>query len=231
MFWKKYNIVEKDLLIPASVLIGSVLISLSILGGAGKLNLQDAAGNNREEGVEAESDAQLTERKGAFTKGSGKIKIIEFSDFQCPYCQKFYNEAYQQIKTKYIDTGKITLEFRHFPLPFHANAQKAAEAFECAGNQGKAFEMHNVIFEKGKSDGAGLSVADLKQYASVIGLNTSKFNSCLDNGETADRISRDLEDGRKAGIQGTPSFFIGGEKVVGALPFNSFETVIEEALK
>jgi len=175
---------------------------------------------------------KLTERRGAPSIGSGKLEIVEFSDFQCPFCQRFFNEAYKEIKSKYIDTGKAKLVFRHFPLSsFHVNAQKAAEAAECANKQNKFPEYHDVLFEKGQADGTGLAVFDLKQYAKDLGLNTAKFNSCLDNGETADIVKKDIEDGGKAGVTGTPTIFINGEKIVGAQPYSNFEQKIEAALK
>ena len=146
MFWEKYGI-EK------SILIGAVLISLSICWSAGKISWP---GNEPIETKPAET--KTAERKDAPKIGNGKVEIVEFADFQCFFCQKFFSEAYKEIKSKYIDTGKITLTFRHFPIPSHQNAQKAAEAAECAGKQGKFGAYHDVLFANGKPDGAGLAV-------------------------------------------------------------------------
>ncbi len=164
-------------------------------------------------------------------KSNAKVTIYEFSDFQCPFCQRFEQGAYAQIKTNYIDTGKAKLVYRHYPLPFHVNAQKAAEAGECANRQGKFEAYHDMLFAKGQADGTGLAPADLKQYASQVGLDTGKFNKCLDNGETAQVIKDDTAAGTAAGINGTPSFVIGGKLIVGAQDYSQFQAAIDEALK
>ena len=231
MFWQKHSIEKKDLLIPASVLIGSVLISVSIFLSTGKgieIGPKPAA---PAQAAAAGAKVEVSERAGAATLGSGKVEIVEFSDFQCPFCQRFYNSAYQEIKDKYIDTGKVKFVYRHFPLQSHPDAQKAAEAAECAGKQGQFFPYHDLLFTKLQPNGGGLSVPELKQYARDLGLDAGRFNSCLDNGETAGIVKADLDEARKIGVSGTPSFFINGEKVSGAQPFAAFEAVIERALK
>ncbi len=202
------------------------MISLSICWSAGKISWP---GNELIETKPAET--KTAERKDAPKIGNGKVEIVEFADFQCFFCQKFFSEAYKEIKSKYIDTGKITLTFRHFPIPSHQNAQKAAEAAECAGKQGKFGAYHDVLFANGKPDGAGLAVSDLKKYAKNLGLDEGGFNKCLDNGETVALVQKDLTDGQKMGVSGTPTFFIGGEKIVGAQPFSVFEQKIENILK
>lgn len=154
------------------------------------------------------------------------VTIIEFSDFECPFCGRFYTQTLGQIKENYIKTGKVKLVYRDFPLSFHANAQKAAEAAECAGEQGKYFEMHDKLFEEGVSGG----VASFKQYAKDIGLNTDDFDDCLDSGKMEDEVQKDFSDGQKAGVQGTPAFFINGKSIVGAQPYSVFEQAIEQEL-
>ena len=176
---------------------------------------------------------QLAEKldRPQFGNQDSPLVIVEFSDFQCPFCQRFYNEAYQEIKSQYIDTGKAKIVFRHYPLPFHQNAQKSAEAFECAYKQDKSFKYHDILFEKSQADGTGLAVANLKQYARDLGLNGPQFDACLDSGEMASVVKKDLEAGQKAAVDGTPTFYINGKAVVGAQPFSAFQTAIEEALK
>lgn len=141
MSWKKYGIEKKDLLILISILIGAILISVSVLFSAGKISWpgsktvavqNNQAPTGQTQTADSGGEIKLAKRNDAPSIGTGKLEIVEFSDFQCPYCQKFFNETYSQIKSKYIDTGKVKLVFRHYPLPFHANSQKAAEAFECA---------------------------------------------------------------------------------------------------
>jgi protein-disulfide isomerase len=154
------------------------------------------------------------------------VTIVEFSDYECPFCERFYSQTYNLIESEYIDTGKVKLIFRDFPLSFHANAQKAAEAAECAGEQGKYYEMHDKLFEEGVSNG----IDSFKQYAKEIGLNEDEFNTCLDTGAMASEVKEDMSDGQKAGVQGTPAFFINGELVSGAQPFSVFQEKIEAAL-
>lgn len=175
--------------------------------------------------VPQRADAPVLGNKNA------KVSVEEFSDFQCPFCQRFFKDTFGQIKSKYIDTGKVKFVFRHYPLPFHQNAQKAAEAGECASRQGKFWPYHDVLFAKGQADGAGLAVADLKKYAADLGLNAAQFNSCLDGGQTAEIVKKDTADGSASGVSGTPTVFINGKKIVGAQPTANFEQAIEEALK
>lgn len=236
MFWEKFKIENKDLLIPASILLGAIIISTSIIWGQGGSTGSSAVALKAQDNQVVQAPAEggvvkVSERKSAPTIGSGKVEIVEFSDFQCPFCQKFFNDAYKEIKAKYIDTGKARLTFRHYPLPFHQNAQKAAEAFECAYKQQKSFRYHDVLFEKMQADGTGLAVADLKQYARDLGLNGAQFDSCLDGGEMAEAVKKDFEDGQKAGVNGTPTLLINGKKIVGAQPFGSFQSAIEAALR
>jgi len=154
------------------------------------------------------------------------VTIIEFSDYECAFCGRYSAQTYHEIIEKYVDTGKAKYVFRDFPLGFHQNAQKAAEASECADDQGKFWEYHDILF---LNQGA-LSINDLKGYASDLSLDTSKFDSCLDSGKYASEVRKDLADGGKAGISGTPSFIINGQKLVGAQPFSAFEQAIEAAL-
>ncbi len=164
------------------------------------------------------------------------VTIIEFSDFQCPYCGRFFKTTMPEIERDYIKTGKVKYVFRDFPLEFHNQAPKAAEAANCAGEQGKYWEMHDTLFEN-QSD---LKVEKLKQYASEIGLDANSFDTCLDSGKYKEEIDKDIEAGRKAGVNGTPSFFIGktqdkskeitGKRIVGARPYAVFKQIIDPLL-
>lgn len=155
------------------------------------------------------------------------VTIVEWSDFECPFCGRFYQQTLPSITEKYIKTGKVKLVYRDFPLEFHAQAQKAAEAAECAGEQNKYWEMHDKLFEKGVTGG----VSSFKQYAKDLSLDTKKFDDCLDTGKMASEVQKDLQDGSAAGIRGTPGFIVNGQLVSGAQPFSAFEQVIEAALK
>ena len=157
------------------------------------------------------------------------ITIIEFSDYECPFCARFYLNTLPQLKREYIDTGKVKLIYRDFPLGFHQNAQKAAEATEIAEELGggeKFWEMHDKIFENQQA----ITIEDLVRYAEEIGLNKEKFKELLDTNKYENEVLEDFQDGQKAGVQGTPTFFINGQVLVGAQPFEAFQEIIEQEL-
>lgn len=162
------------------------------------------------------------------TKGNknAKVTIVEWSDFECSFCARFYRDTLGKIEEQYIKTGKVKFVYRDFPLGFHPNAQKAAEAAECAGEQNKFWEMHDMLFENGVTGG----VSSFKQFAKTIGLNSGKFDECLDSGTMAGEVAKDMSDGIDAGIQGTPGFIVNGLLVSGAQPFENFKQIIDAAL-
>lgn len=168
------------------------------------------------------------------------ITIIEFSDFQCPFCAKFHQSTLPQLEKNYISTGKVNFVYRDFPIQsIHPNAVPAALASECADDQGKFWEMHDIIFENQqiwKDLPIVQSVVLFKQYSSQLNLNTGEFDSCMDSGKYLEEIRNDLDDGRAYGVSGTPGFFVGNEKIgfvpiTGAQPFSSFQRVIDGQLQ
>jgi protein-disulfide isomerase len=170
--------------------------------------------------------------KGAAVQGKAKapVTIVEFSDFECPFCGRYIKETYPQILKKYVDTGKVKYVFRHFPLPMHANAAGAANAAECVREQGgdkMFFEYHDTLYAN-QSD---LSVPKLKEYASKLDIDQQKFAACVDGNKFADAITKDFTEGGKYGVRGTPAFFINGMPLSGAQPIAAFEAAIDEALK
>ncbi|MEK7600554.1 MAG: DsbA family protein [Patescibacteria group bacterium] len=176
--------------------------------------------------VSADDDAVLGDKKAPVT-------IIEFSDYQCPYCRAFWRETYPRLKKDFIETGKVRLVFRDFPLSNHPGAIPAAHATECAEEQGKFWEMHDMIFAEQDTKGVNtisFSVDDLKRWAGKVGLNQTAFNTCLDSGKYNEEIAKDLKDGAASGASGTPSFFINGNLIVGAQPYETFKAAIEQIL-
>ena len=158
------------------------------------------------------------------------ITLVEFGDYQCHYCNVFFQSIEKDILKNYVDTGKVKFAFKHLPLPFHSNAQKASEATECAGKLGKddAFwGMHDAIFD---NQARGMSVSQLKGYAADLGLDQGDFDSCLDNGDMEAKVKAHAAEAAKLGASGTPTFFINGVKLVGAQPYAAFEAAIEAAL-
>jgi protein-disulfide isomerase len=153
------------------------------------------------------------------------VTIIEFSDFQCPYCSRFQTETFPQIIQNYGD--KVRFVYRDFPLTnLHQYALKAAEASECADDQGAYWKYHDLLFQ----NQSALDDASLKNYAASLGLDTAAFNQCLDSDSTMSEIQKDYQDGITAGVQGTPAFFVNGNLIEGAQPYSVFQAAIEAAL-
>lgn len=165
-------------------------------------------------------DLDELEGKGHFTgNADAKVRIVEFSDFQCPACGAA-EPAVRQILAEFRDRVKLT--YRHFPISsLHPYAQKAAEASECAAEQGKFWEMHGKLFANQQS----LKQDDLKGYAADLGLDTSKFNQCLASGKMGPVVASDLSYGLSIGINSTPTFFINGEKRNG-MTYDDFKSAI-----
>lgn len=219
-------------ILPGAIIMAGILISVAIIysnGGSGKLtagpaNVGDAAADQKP--VSADDDAYMGDKNASVT-------LIEFSDFQCPFCRTFWRDSLPLIKSEYIDTGKVRFVYRDFPLSFHSGAMPAAQATECAKEQNKFWEMHDKIFSEQDKQGTGtiqFTVADLKQWSGEIGLDTNKFNSCLDSQKYADEVNNDLKDGQTAGVSGTPTLFVDGKSVVGAQPFSVFKSLIDAEL-
>ena len=165
------------------------------------------------------------EAKGPARGPSGApVTIVEFSDFQCPFCGREY-PVIEKLMKEY--DGKVRLVFRHYPLDFHPFAEKAAEAGACAADQGKFWELHNKMFENQQK----LAVDDLKGYAKSVGVDASKFDKCLDSGEKKAQVDEDQKAGSAAGVQGTPAFFINGIFVNGAQPYETMKQAIDRELK
>jgi protein-disulfide isomerase/copper chaperone CopZ len=152
------------------------------------------------------------------------ITLVEFSDFECPFCARHY-PTLKKILEDY--KGKVRLVYKHFPLSFHPNAQKAAEASECAAEQGKFWEYHDKLFENFQN---GYSLEKFKQWAKELGLDTTKFNDCLDSGKYAQKVKNDYQEGLQKGVKGTPSVFVNGELVVGAVPYEVLKQKIDSLL-
>jgi protein-disulfide isomerase len=164
------------------------------------------------------------------------VTVIEFSDYECPFCQRFFATTLPAIKREYVDAGKVRYVFRDYPLDqLHPRARKAAEAAHCAGEQGQYWEMHDALFRSP----AALALPQLVEHARSIGLDGAKFDECLASGRHAARIERGLTDGAAAGVRGTPGFVIGrttagdvveGTPIRGAQPLETFRRIIDQML-
>jgi protein-disulfide isomerase len=164
---------------------------------------------------------------------NAKVVVVEFTDYQCPFCGRHVRDTMPQIEAEYIKTGKIRYVTREFPLEaIHPQAFKASEAALCAGDQGKYWEMHVRLFANQRA----LAPDQLGTHAQAVGLDEAAFKRCLESGTKAAKVRKDLADGAKAGVTGTPAFFIGTadgntvnvtRAIKGAHPFTSFKTAID----
>ncbi|MBI1969639.1 thioredoxin domain-containing protein [Candidatus Woesearchaeota archaeon] len=158
------------------------------------------------------------------TNPEANVALIEFSDFQCPFCQQNYEDVKQMVQ---LYGNKINFVYKHFPLTeIHPNAFKAAEAMECARDQEMALEYHNKLFETNR-----LTVPDLKEHANVLGLDMEAFNHCLDAGVKAERVKKDMNDGIRLGVQGTPTFMVGERMLVGVQPAATLKALLDAELQ
>lgn len=175
---------------------------------------------------------------------NAKVTLIEFSDYECPFCKRHFDQTFSQLKKEYIDTGKVKLVFRDLPLPFHdPMATTEAIAANCAREQGDDstyYKYHDEIFKRTKSNGNGLSVDDLYTISTDLGLSVDVLKTCVDSGKYKEEVSKDLADSSTVGANSTPTFFIGksstdgvitGTKIVGAQPYSTFKAEIDKQLK
>lgn len=189
------------------------------------------------------------QRPAAITRAKANIKddpsmgssdaslvLVEYTDYQCPFCSRHAKNTFPQIKKEFVDTGKLRYVLKDFPLPSHTQAKDGAEATHCAGEEGKYWEMHDLLFANMRK----MSIKDLEGHAEKLGLNTKKFKACLDDDRYIKGIESDVAQGRSGGVTGTPSFLLGfdnGKGVVegliikGARSYESFKAQIEAQLR
>ena len=178
--------------------------------------------------------------EGGASRGSNnaKVTVVEFTDYQCPFCSRFFRDTLPQLENDYVKSGKVQYVLREFPIEsIHPLAFKAAEAASCSGEQGKYWEMHDRLF----ATQATMAAQHLLDHADVLGLDKAKFKVCLESGKYASKVRRDVADAQKAGITGTPTFLIGltdpkgseikaVKKIVGAQNYTAFKAAIDALL-
>ncbi len=180
--------------------------------------------------------------KGAPIKGdkNAKFVMIEFTEYECPFCGKYARETQPQISKEYIETGKMRQVFMDFPLAMHRRAPKASEAGLCAADQGKFWEMSDKLFDNPTNNPTWLEPENILKIAEGLGLDMTAFKACLDGGKRADDVKKRMAVGQKAGMTGTPAFYLGymmpdgtvkaTKQLKGAMPFASFKAAIDEML-
>lgn len=247
---------------PMSMIIGAIIISLSILISGGVIEIKGITKGTASAGVVLQPTNPPTQQAAApapedtspkqvsvdddavLGDKNAPITLIEFSDYECPFCKRHFDQTLPQLKKDYIDTGKVKMVFRDFPLSFHdPMATTEAIAANCAREQGgdtAYFEFHNEMFKRTTSNGNGLSKDKIYTIATDLGLNTDNLKSCVESEKYKDEVTKDIADGSASGVSGTPGFFIGksspdgkitGSPLVGAQPYAAFKTIIDQLLK
>jgi protein-disulfide isomerase len=178
--------------------------------------------------------ARITDLSGVNMLGSkdAPITIVEYTDYQCPFCQRFHLSAYPEIKKQYIDTGKVRFYSKDLPLDFHPNALRAAQAARCAGEQGKFWEIRDTM----GANPDKLDMGHIMSFASDLKLDTQKFQDCVNSDKYKEKVQADVAEAMRVGANGTPAFVVGkstgngvdGELVVGAMPFAMFDEKIKQ---
>lgn len=234
-------------LVVSAFLVGSLYTKVQMLekGGvvAGSINNQQQAQAAAPQPQQPTKGVASVDDDPVLGDKNAPVTIIEFSDYECPFCKRHFDETLPQLIQNYVDTGKVKIVFRDLPLSFHdPMATKEAVAANCAREQGgdsKYFQYHDEIFTRTISNGNGLSEADLTTIATDLGLNLNSFNTCLADPAQEEEVKKDLADAGQAGATGTPTFVIGksssdgvidGDLVVGAQPFAAFQAVIDPML-
>ncbi len=226
------------LLVVCSFLLGSLWTKVQILerGGIGQPSTP-AAPAAQPPAQEAKDVPKVTKDDHVRGDRNSRIALIEYSDIECPFCKRFHPTAQQVIDTY---KGKVMWVYRHYPLAFHANAQKEAEATECANELGgnDAFWKYlDTVYERTTSNGTGFALDKLVPLAVELGINEVKFKECLNSGKYADHVKEDMDGGSKAGVTGTPGNILLDTKtgktrlIPGAVPFETVKAAIDEILK
>lgn len=220
------------LLVIAAFFIGSLYTKVQYLEKTAAT--QAAAGPAAGQPVPSGPPAKVTVSLGHLPlKGNkdAKVKIVEFADFRCPFCERYFTETEPQIIKDYVDSGKVAIAFRHWAFLGPASTV-AANAAECANDQGKFWEFHDYLYKNQppETDISMYNTDTLTQAAVKLGLNGDSFRSCLNGKKDDGKIQTDYTDGQKAGVSGTPAFFINGTPLVGAQPFSAFKAAIDAEL-
>ncbi len=242
--------------VPIAIIITGVLISVALffgLNGANSNNTTTTPSNNQApQGNNAQAPQQeqptnvlvSVDDDPAIGDTNAPVVMVDFSDYECPFCKRYFTQSFAQIKSDYIDTGRLRYVYRDLPLSFHDPlATQEAIAANCAREQGDDetyFKYHDEIFNKTNSNGNGMPKSELYTIAKDLGLDANKFKQCLDSEKYKDEVQNDLADAQKYGATGTPTFFIGkntdsgefeGEMVVGAQPYAVIKAVIDKYLE
>src|SRR3989344_6963375 len=219
------------LLIVASFLIGVLITKVSYLEkGAGTTTISDQTLGGSEPQVPTGPVDIEAGNLPILGNKDAKVTVIEFADFQCPFCEKYHKEIIPSLKKDYIDSGKIKFAYRHYAF-LGQESTDSALASECANEQDKFWEFHDYLFDNQAGENQGAFAKNkLKEFAVTLGLNSAQFNECLDSAKYKENVDKDIAQGGKAGVNGTPATFVNGILISGAIPYAELKAEIEKAL-
>lgn len=245
---------KRDLFLPISILVAALVIGGAVVfaalyhggsaPGAGTAgNAPQAAGNQAAAAPAAPAPVTNTAvmtlgpRDAILGNPSATVTIVEYGDYQCPYCGMFFDQTEPQIVQNYVNTGKVRMVFRDFPF-LGPESTAAANAAQCAEDQNKLWPYHNALYAAkyadftggGKEDDGFFSRAEFLKLAQQVGLNMTQFTSCVDNTSDASIVAQEKAAATAAGVDSTPTFFVNGQQVVGAQPYSVFQQTIDSAL-
>lgn len=211
-------------LVPFSIVVAGLLVAGAVwFQGRGKIDTTANIGGKITK-VELGSLPVLGEK-------NAKVEVVEFGDFQCPFCGRFFQQTELLIRDQYVKTGQVKFAWRDFAF-LGPESFWAAESARCANDQGKFWQYHDLLFNRQKGENEGtFSKDNLKKLAGELGLNQTDFDACLDSGKYTQAVKDDTDAGRAAGVSGTPAVFVSGQVVEGAQPFEVFKTLIDSRLK
>jgi protein-disulfide isomerase len=248
---KEKGFLREALLVSSSIILGSLIVAgailtlnpqaLSLNKGTNTTGTQTAPDKGKED---TSATVSLDDDPVMGDKTKAKVAIVEFSDYECPFCKRFHAETYDSLVKEYVDTGKAVIVFRDFPLSFHdPKATMEAATAECVRDEkgdSTYFAFGKALYENTQANGKGLPEGKLEELIKKVGANPQTVKACAEKSATTQEIAKDITDGQKAGVDGTPSFIIGtlgkdgtvtGERIVGALPLSGFKTVLDKYLQ
>jgi protein-disulfide isomerase len=225
--------------VPVSILTAGFMIAASVIYAFGNRNANNgnpAQNNNQNQlaNVGAVAAQQISGRDIVLGNSNAEVTLIEYADYQCPFCAHFFSQTEPLLKKDYVQTGKAKMVFRNYQF-LGPESFKAAEAAECAKDQGKFWEYHDALYTAEETDGhennGNLNRDLFVKLAGDLKLNLPAFERCIDSNKYADLIKKDFADAQAAGVNSTPVTFINGQKLVGAQPYPQFQSVIDSLLK
>ncbi|MBI1957303.1 MAG: DsbA family protein [Candidatus Niyogibacteria bacterium] len=227
---------QSPFIIPGTILLAAVIVAGAIMYASGGKTAKAPDGEDQQAAAAgASEDAQrlLQAEPGDFVLGNPEapVTLVEFADFQCPFCGRFFKQTLPQIKDKYVKTGQVKFIFRDFAF-LGEESFRAAEAARCAGEQRKFWEYHDYLYnhQSGENEGA-FADTNLKKFALTLGLDQESFDACLDSGKYRELVEKESSGGNDLGVSGTPTTFVNGKSVVGAVPFSEIDKEIQAALQ